>query len=392
MDSTCTKLDNIELIDEQYSCEIDCACLTYNLILNYIGKMSDLKNMCLQKHKFETKSDLDPKVLLTFTIPYDIPVKILHNNNIISAIRTKDDTIKTGNVGMMDYVVFYEKITLKAGSKETIVKFIEDIIIDNDKKAKYRETIDIFTYECESSWHFTTTQKKRSMDTIYLDSETKTKLINNIQTFINDREIYEKYGIPYKKSYLLTGPPGTGKTSIIYALASHFDLNIGICKLSSEKVSLSKAYKSLPKKTMLLIEDIEHVFPTEYKDRYKYNMSELLNVLDGVLVKDQLITFMTSNKITDIPKVILRPGRVDEVITFKYATKQQILDIYKMFRQNGESSDDNSQKFYEKVQNFKQLTPAILQKFLFRQSSDRKFSELEDIITMSTEKESALYT
>lgn len=41
----------------------------------------------------------------------------------------------------------------------------------------------------------------------------------DIQTFLSKHAWYEKRGIPYRRGYLLHGPPGTGKTSTIEAIA-----------------------------------------------------------------------------------------------------------------------------------------------------------------------------
>ena len=69
---------------------------------------------------------------------------------------------------------------------------------------------------------------KRSIDTVYLDKDVKEGIIDDIEEFIEDEAVYNQFGIPYKRTYLLEGTPGTGKTSLIFALASKLDMNISI--------------------------------------------------------------------------------------------------------------------------------------------------------------------
>lgn len=363
----------------KYSYDIDCSYMGYDNLLGYIGKNVDLKKYDFLKHKYESKSDIDPKIELIITIPFDTSVKFNFNDNIIEAIRIKDEKVVSNEIDV-DAKMYFEKITLTTEKRDTLDDFLKFLILKNYKKEEDKEYINLYTYE-DCRWVLTTSQKKRSLDTIYLDAEIKNKLIKSITEFNGARELHEKFGIPYKKTFLFLGPAGTGKTSMIYALASHFNLNIGICKLTSEKVSLVKAYKSIPKDTILLIEDIEHIFPTIYGESNKFNRSELLNVLDGVMIKDKLLTFMTSNNITSIPKVILRPGRVNDIVNFKYATKKQILDISKSFQ-----PDENHEQFYHNIKHLNKLTPAILQQFLFNKSKDTKISDLEDMIILLSEK------
>jgi chaperone BCS1 len=297
----------------------------------------------------------------------------MFNNNPISIKRTRVGQ----SVGTAHSATFFETLVIMADSHDTLKNLITFLIKSADASSvkPNRDYINLYVYE-KSFWSKTTAQKKRSIETVYLPDELKTELLTDIIEFRNDRELYETNGVPYKRSYLLLGPPGTGKTSLIYAIASYFDLDIGIFKVSTEKQSLEQSYKELPKNTIMLIEDIENFFPTEGRDSSKFNKSDLLNVLDGVIVKDQLLTFMTANNINDIPKVLLRSGRVDKKIMFDYCTKDQIKKIYKTFRRV--ESDVEAEDFYNKVRHLR-LTPAILQSFLFRQKK-RKLSELEEIV------------
>lgn len=347
----------------------------YNLVLKELAKFVKCNAFNLSGFANITKKDTEKEIDLHLCIPFDIEIIDTFENKLIHILRTRIGT----SVGTAHSATFCEKLVIRSCNNETLKQLITFLIKSADSASikPNRDFINLYVYE-KSYWSKTTAQKKRSIDTVYLPDEMKAELINDITEFRNDRELYETNGIPYKRSYLLLGPPGTGKTSLIYAIASFFDLDIGIFKVSAEKQSLEQAYKELPKNTLMLIEDIENFFSVEGKDK-----SNLLNVLDGVIVKDQLLTFLTANDINNIPKVLLRSGRVDEKIMFDYCTKDQIKKIYKTFRKPELESETDD--FYNKVKHLK-LTPAILQSFLFRQKK-RKLSELEEIVGREIQSE-----
>jgi chaperone BCS1 len=70
-------------------------------------------------------------------------------------------------------------------------------------------------------------------------------------------------GIPYRRGYLLYGPPGCGKSSFITALAGHLDLGICILNLSDRSLSddrLNHLLSSAPQQTIVLLEDVDAAF------------------------------------------------------------------------------------------------------------------------------------
>jgi len=73
---------------------------------------------------------------------------------------------------------------------------------------------------------------------------------NRVNFFINNRDWYNEKGIPYSLGLLLSGKPGTGKTSTIKCLAHetrrhifNINLNNDITKQQLENLFLMKWYK-----------------------------------------------------------------------------------------------------------------------------------------------------
>jgi len=70
-------------------------------------------------------------------------------------------------------------------------------------------------------------------------------------------------GIPYRRGYLLHGPPGSGKTSFIQALAGSLSYDICLLNLSERGLTDDKLFHLLsnaPERSFVLIEDIDAAF------------------------------------------------------------------------------------------------------------------------------------
>ena len=69
-------------------------------------------------------------------------------------------------------------------------------------------------------WHVISTQPRRPLHSVVLDEGERERILDDMKLFNQSRQYYGDLGIPYRRGYLFYGTPGSGKTSLITALAS----------------------------------------------------------------------------------------------------------------------------------------------------------------------------
>ena len=183
---------------------------------------------------------------------------------------------------------------------------------------------------------------KRISNTILSDIN-KTAIYDDVKWFINNAAHYNKIGLPYKRGYLLHGVPGTGKTSIIKAVATEYKLNIfsiqmDIIENDSQFIKLftSISEYTANKPYILVLEDFDRSSLFHRYSKMKVSMSTILNELDGVVESYGRILFITANdkkKFEEIDNIeaLFRPGRIDVTCELSYCTPKQIQQIVKQF-------------------------------------------------------------
>lgn len=116
------------------------------------------------------------------------------------------------------------------------------------------------------------------------------------------------------------GPPGSGKSSFIQALAGELEYNICVLNLSERGLTddkLNHLLANAPERTLILLEDIDAAFAGRSQSgdpsfSGSVTFSGLLNALDGVASStSQRIMFLTTNHIDRLDPALIRPGRVD---------------------------------------------------------------------------------
>lgn len=272
------------------------------------------------------------------------------------------------------------ELLLYAPDIAIIKEFVKTAMLDSESEERNHISIwSVFSYETGCYRKKIGSRMKRSIETIFLNNDIKNDLLNDVNTFLNSSELYDLHGIPYKRNYLLEGDPGTGKSSLVGAIASMLDYDIAIIKLDSPDIKLEHVLHEVPEKCILLIEDIQHCFPSFCGIDLGVSIDAILNILDGIYHKRGLITFMTLNPYLGIefPENLLRAGRVDKRYIIEPPNEKLIKEIYKSFVPNG-----NANKFYELVKHVEgTITPAILQNFLFNNPNPSQLELLQKIVS-----------
>ena len=295
---------------------------------------------------------------------------------------------------------YYKIITLSSNNSLEIlqelmkksVAYFYDVILERETR-----TEELNCWVWDEIWEDLYKKKKRSMKSISLGGK-EMEVLNDVKKFLS-KETMDKYdllGIPYKKNYLLEGLPGTGKTSLIYSIASELNFDIAILNFNRklDDMQFMRAVQSIPIDTILVLEDIDVLFQErKSSDELKHSLtfSGLLNVLDGLGHQGKLITFMTTNYKNRLDKALIRPGRIDYILQFDYATKEQIKHMYNRFIPTQGERFDNFFKYIEK--NRLKVTTAMLQQFLFlnidRDNILEHMKELKEIVSEHKIEENA---
>jgi hypothetical protein len=209
--------------------------------------------------------------------------------------------------------------------------------ISEFKNNLYMPEKDLIThYICNEycEWEKSDSYNKRDIDTLYLSKDVKNDLFDDVNNFYNNKDIqnfYVKMGIPQSRIYLFYGHHGTGKTTSCYSIASYLKMNIGTLDFTNtiDDCKLRRSFKSLPDNTILLLEDLDHLFaPKKGYDemRHSITFSGLLNMLDGINRVKKMICIVTCNNIESLDKTVLR--RIDYSISFeKVVSEDQITEF-----------------------------------------------------------------
>lgn len=256
----------------------------------------------------------------------------------------------------------------------------------------------------------------RNFENVFFEERNQVR--HRTKFFLNHRDWYDKKGIPYTLGFMFHGPPGTGKTSSVKAIAAEGRRHIINVQLSEIKTKAqlqhlffndeihvyngtnTERYTIPVSERLYVIEDIDAmgdiVLRREWKkptpvnkpestgdifmdrnqepEKEVLDLSFLLNLLDGTLEANGRILIITTNFPERIDRALIRPGRIDMIVNFKKCNLTVLREMAESFYEKEIEFPEDSQLDYK-------WSPAEVNQVLFRNFENPE-QAVEELITL----------
>ncbi len=252
---------------------------------------------------------------------------IWYNNRLISISNTKEKVQGVTNASS----IFFSSFSVSGlGAKDAIIKLLDEVVAYGDSFRKV-DPLRVYSLKEWGEWEYDDLAI-RDIDSVFIDKNKKSLLINDIKEFCSQSDFYRKRQIPYRRGYLLHGPPGTGKSSLVGAVCSAFRKNLYKFNLKSlgGDGPFEKAISLVKPNSIVLIEDFDSYFDGR-TEKTKISFSTFINSISGVNCKEDVILFITTNKRESLDAAITRSGRIDFEFELSYPSKETIEEYLEFF-------------------------------------------------------------
>uniref|UniRef100_A0A8R1TY69 Mitochondrial chaperone BCS1 n=1 Tax=Onchocerca volvulus TaxID=6282 RepID=A0A8R1TY69_ONCVO len=361
----------------------------YPWLLDYINRNSARQTRQISVHTLISQAESGRTVTNFTYLPGHGMHYFTYNYRWIQVERQREkQVLQKGN-----YRTPFETVTLTTLGID--VRFLKNLLDKATSEALQHVETGLVIYRAIGpEWRrFGTPMRKRPLASVVLDSGVANSIVNDFQEFCSSSKWYTERGIPYRRGYLFYGPPGSGKSSFIAALASYFGYSVCMLSLSERTLDddrLNHLLNTPPPYSVVVLEDVDAAFGSRddpvqlakaYEGLTRVTFSGLLNAIDGVASADERILFMTTNHVDCLDPALIRPGRVDVKQYFGYCTANMFSEMFKHFY--GDNITEEMALRFQKAATAlnMEISPAQIQGYLLLHKEDPQAS-IDDIATI----------
>lgn len=212
-------------------------------------------------------------------------------------------------------------LRLRKKDKRRILRpYLQHVISVASEIEEKKKEIRLFMNLENGRWKSVPLTHPATMETVVLDADVKNKVRSDLDTFLKSKQYYHRLGRVWKRSYLLYGASGTGKSSFVAAMARFlcydvYDIDL---KTVSDDSDLRTLLLQTTRKSLILIEGLDR-FLREGEKSTAVSLPGIFNCMDGIISccgEERLMVFTMNEKDQIEDQTVMRPGRIDVHIHF----------------------------------------------------------------------------
>lgn len=196
----------------------------------------------------------------------------------------------------------------------------------------------------------------KTFDNIFISQKNKDQLVKCLDMLKHNKSIMIERGLPLKKTILISGPPGNGKTSVAYAIARY--MNYSFAKVDLKNMTNQNFAETFNRtKHVFLLDEIDkydfilkkECLPTYQPPKGYENYSHMMSnsgknnkelsdytwreIMDANNHLQECIVVITTNHPENLDPTNVRDGRIDLRLEFDNCSTEQFNKIFEFYYQ-----------------------------------------------------------